>query len=119
MQDFDMAKSWMTLQDGTLLEYEDGVQLFLNFAYSSTEPWEKIRCPCKICNNVYYQNTDDVEADLLQYEILHNYVTCVLHGEELDESENDFDLDEEKEDEEEEEEGNDYLGFDELQNGNK
>ncbi|KAK4423116.1 hypothetical protein Salat_1894200 [Sesamum alatum] len=109
-----MDKSWMTLEDRTLPEYEKGVQLFLNFAYSSIEPWEKIRCPCKKCNNVYYQNRDDVEADLLQYGIVKNYVMWVLHGEELDESDNDeFDFDEE-----EEGEGNDYLEFDELENSN-
>ncbi|KAL0395064.1 UNVERIFIED_CONTAM: hypothetical protein Slati_4472600 [Sesamum latifolium] len=97
-----MDKSWMKLEDRTLPEYENGVQIFLSFAYSSIEPWKKIRCPCKKCNNVYYQNRDDVEADLLQYGILQNYVTWVLHGEELDDSENDeFYLSDE--------EGNNYL----------
>ncbi|KAG8382724.1 hypothetical protein BUALT_Bualt05G0107100 [Buddleja alternifolia] len=85
------------------------VEEFLNFAYSSTEPGKKIRCPCKKCNNVYLQNRDDVEADLLEYGIIQNYVTCVLHGEELDESNDEgFDYDEE--------EDNDQLEFDEVNN---
>ncbi|KAI3463623.1 hypothetical protein Pfo_020286 [Paulownia fortunei] len=75
-----MDKSWMMLEDRTLPQYENGVQQFLDFAYSSTEPWKKIRCPCKKCNNVYYQNRDDVEADLFEYGIVKHYVTWVLHG---------------------------------------
>ncbi|KAI3465227.1 hypothetical protein Pfo_021890 [Paulownia fortunei] len=60
---------------------------------------EKIRCPCKKCNNVYYQNRDDVEADLFEYGIVKHYVTWVLHGEELDKSDDeDFDFDEEEKD---------------------
>ncbi|KAK4438800.1 hypothetical protein Salat_0214600 [Sesamum alatum] len=95
-----MDKGWMKLEDRTLPEYENGDKLFLDFAYSSIEPWEKIRCPCRKCNNVYYQNRDDVEADLLEYGILQNYVTWVFHGEELDESDDEeFDFDEEEEEE--------------------
>lgn len=108
-----MDKSWMTLEYRTLPEYENGIQLFLDFAYSSIEPWKKIRCPCKKCNNIYYRNRDDVEADLLEYGILQNYVTWVLHGEELDDSDDDeFDFDEE------EEEGNDQVELDGVQNDN-
>ncbi|KAG8381935.1 hypothetical protein BUALT_Bualt05G0024400 [Buddleja alternifolia] len=104
-----MDRSWMMLEDRTRPEYENGVQEFLNFAYSSTEPGKKIRCPCKKCNNVYLQNRDDVEADLLEYGIIQNYVTWVLHGEELDESNDEgFDSDEE--------EDNDQLEFDEVNN---
>ncbi|KAG8382296.1 hypothetical protein BUALT_Bualt05G0062100 [Buddleja alternifolia] len=104
-----MDRSWMMLEDRTRPEYENGVQEFLDFAYSSTEPGKKIRCPCKKCNNVYLQNRDDVEADLLEYGIIQNYVTWVLHGEELDESNDEgFDSDEE--------EDNDQLEFDEVNN---
>ncbi|KAG8379093.1 hypothetical protein BUALT_Bualt07G0052300 [Buddleja alternifolia] len=104
-----MDRNWMMLEDRTRPEYENGVQEFLNFAYSSTEPGKKIRCPCKKCNNVYLQNRDDVEADLLEYGIIQNYVTWVLHGEELDESNDEgFDSDEE--------EDNDQLEFDEVSN---
>ncbi|KAG8364929.1 hypothetical protein BUALT_Bualt18G0049800 [Buddleja alternifolia] len=104
-----MDRSWMMLEDRTRPEYENGVQEFLNFAYSSTEPGKKIRCPCKKCNNVYLQNRDDVEADLLEYGIIQNYVTWVLRGEELDESNDEgFDSDEE--------EDNDQLEFDEVNN---
>ncbi|KAG8365413.1 hypothetical protein BUALT_Bualt18G0102300 [Buddleja alternifolia] len=104
-----MDRSWMMLEDRTRPEYENGVEEFLNFAYSSTEPGKKIRCPCKKCNNVYLQNRDDVEADLLEYGIIQIYVTWVLHGEELDESNDEgFDSDEEKD--------NDQLEFDEVNN---
>ncbi|KAG8382882.1 hypothetical protein BUALT_Bualt05G0125500 [Buddleja alternifolia] len=52
---------------------------------------------------------NDVEADLLEYGIIQNYVTWVLHGEELDESNDEgFDSDEE--------EDNDQLEFDEVNN---
>ncbi|KAG8371533.1 hypothetical protein BUALT_Bualt13G0097800 [Buddleja alternifolia] len=40
-----MDRSWMMLEDRTRPEYENGVQEFLNFAYSSTEPRKKISCP--------------------------------------------------------------------------
>ncbi|KAG8391025.1 hypothetical protein BUALT_Bualt01G0145100 [Buddleja alternifolia] len=106
-----MDKSWMTLEDRRRPEYENGVQQFLNFAYSSIQPGESIRCPCRKCNNVYFQNRGDVEADLLQYGIIRNYNTWVLHGEELDESDDEeFDFDEEEDD--------DQVEFDEVNNSN-
>ncbi|KAH6811517.1 hypothetical protein C2S51_025279 [Perilla frutescens var. frutescens] len=83
-----MDKTWIMLEDRTLPQYENGVQQFLDFAYSSKEQWEKIRCPCTRCNNVYFHTRDDVEADLFQYGILKEYVIWMLHGEELDSSDN-------------------------------
>ncbi|KAL3820297.1 hypothetical protein ACJIZ3_006202 [Penstemon smallii] len=98
-----MDKSWISLDDRTRPEYEKGVQEFLEFAYSSIEPHEKIRCPCVRCNNVYFHNRDHVEADLFEHGFIKHYVSWVLHGEEfVDSSTEDsdsYDEDSELEDE--------------------
>ncbi|CAA0831001.1 Unknown protein [Striga hermonthica] len=83
-----MDKSWMCLADRRLPEYEDGVKNFLDFAYYSKQGSDKIRCPCKKCNNVCLRSRDNVEADLLEYGILQSYITWMLHGEEIDDSSN-------------------------------
>ncbi|CAA0813526.1 Unknown protein [Striga hermonthica] len=63
----------------------------------SNESGDKIRCPCRKCNNVLYQSRDDVEADLLENGIVKHYTKWEFHGEESDESDDDaFDFEEEE-----------------------
>ncbi|XP_057795034.1 uncharacterized protein LOC131011265 [Salvia miltiorrhiza] len=89
-----MDKSWINLNNRRLPQYEEGVRQFLSFAYATKDVQEKIRCPCKRCNNVLYQSRDDVEADLLQYGFIKDYAIWMLHGEELPDSDSDEDEDE-------------------------
>lgn len=77
-----MDKSRVQIVDTRQLEYQNGVEAFLTFAYANIDPQEKIRCPCNKCNSVYFRLKDDVRADLLYEGIRKDYNPWTLHWEE-------------------------------------
>ncbi|XP_057794760.1 uncharacterized protein LOC131011035 [Salvia miltiorrhiza] len=87
--EIEMDKTWIMLDDRRLTQYEEGVRQFLDFAYSSKEKGETIRCPCKKCNNVLFQNRNNVEDHIFKYGFIKSYVIWVLHGEEYSDSDED------------------------------
>ena len=51
-REIDMDKSWMLLTDRFGKEYTEGVKQFIELASNHIDGMDRIRCPCKKCNNV-------------------------------------------------------------------
>lgn len=79
-----MDKSWVHIKDRRLPEYLNGMDAFLNFAFSRPNVADKIACPCRNCNNLLYKTKDDVKGDLLRWGMVPNYTSWILHGESSD-----------------------------------
>ncbi|KAL6554186.1 hypothetical protein OROMI_019859 [Orobanche minor] len=80
----DIDRSWMDLPRLTKA-YQNGVQLFLNFALSNSEDG-LISCPCKECKNGICRKPEIVEAHLITKGFVKGYTKWVLHGESLSNS---------------------------------
>ncbi|CAL1369031.1 unnamed protein product [Linum trigynum] len=74
-----MDKSWMK-KHRTSVEFKDGVQLFLDYAFRNVSHVSKVLCPCVKCANVYAQTYDDIQVHLICDGILRGYTTWVFHG---------------------------------------
>ncbi|KAL2935227.1 V-type ATP synthase beta chain [Bienertia sinuspersici] len=77
-------KEWMKMIDHTTREYREGVDSFLNFAFSNIvedDDTPTIRCPCDKCRNLIFKKKCDVRFDLLKFGMYENYTTWDLHGE--------------------------------------
>ncbi|XP_062162205.1 uncharacterized protein LOC133869265 [Alnus glutinosa] len=83
-----MDKSWMRMSRGSK-EHLDGIQAFLNFAFSNTNTPGFILCPCKRCR-MSNSLTHEVVYDHLMTGpgILEGYTDWVLHGEKINASVN-------------------------------
>ncbi|XP_020085892.1 uncharacterized protein LOC109708518 [Ananas comosus] len=79
-------KSWIIIQDRSLIEYEMGVDAFLDYAFNQLGDVRRIRCPCTKCNNVVFKTRDEVKADLFFNGMTQSYTTWHHHGESSDES---------------------------------
>ncbi|XP_075086280.1 uncharacterized protein LOC142168991 [Nicotiana tabacum] len=63
-------------------EYIDGVQSFLEFAYSYGEPQgEEIQCPCAKCCNIRWTQRNIVYDHLICYGFVQGYTRWINHGE--------------------------------------
>ncbi|XP_048502914.2 uncharacterized protein LOC104883277 [Beta vulgaris subsp. vulgaris] len=81
------CKEWMKISDHSLPEYREGVDGFLDFAFSSiidVHDAATIRCPCDKCRNLIFKKRCDVRFDLLKWGMYENYTTWELHGEIVD-----------------------------------
>lgn len=82
----------MNIIDHTTLEYREGIDDFLNFAFSNmVEGGDNatIRCPCDKCRNLVFKKRCDVKFDLLKSGMYENYTTWDLHGEKINKSSSD------------------------------
>ena len=94
------SKEWMDLVDDSLSTdcsdglvskkdiHLDGVNKFLDYAFSRTWHGDKIRCPCVKCCNTYNMSRSEVRSHLRVYGIIRNYTFWYHHGEVLGEPEN-------------------------------
>ena len=80
-----MDKSWMDLPDRFGTRYTEGVEGFIVLASNHTDIAGRIRCPCRICNNRYYKQVDEVKDHLLDNGMDKHYTQWVHHGEEYEE----------------------------------
>ena len=55
-------------------EYLEGVEAFLNFAWLNAVEDKPIRCPCKDCINIEFQNIDDIRDHLICSSIIRTYI---------------------------------------------
>ncbi|KAJ8628706.1 hypothetical protein MRB53_022029 [Persea americana] len=62
-------------------EYRDGVNYFVEFAFTSSGSDDKIRCPCLKCMNVERHVSVVIVFHLIQNGIAPSYKTWVHHGE--------------------------------------
>lgn len=75
-------------------EYLEGVEKFIDYAFSKLDGVQVIRCPCIKCCNTYSLPRHIVSSHLKAYEILRSYTFWYHHGEVLAEQENDIEVDE-------------------------
>ncbi|KAL4373267.1 hypothetical protein AHAS_Ahas05G0064700 [Arachis hypogaea] len=76
-----MPKDWMDLSRYSE-EYINGVNSFLDFAYSEGEPEGKqIQCPCKRCCNINWYRRGVVFDHLVADGFVKGYRTWINHGE--------------------------------------
>jgi len=61
-----MDKSWLNIRNRVDQRYRDGVEGFLNWAFSQPGVNTMIRCPCKGCMNTVFKLKNDVRGDLLK-----------------------------------------------------
>ncbi|KAL8150534.1 hypothetical protein V2J09_020342 [Rumex salicifolius] len=83
-------RSWMNYKnasDRRKPEYEDGVNTFLDFAFSNAGNNEKIRCPCVSCYLGSYHDRKVVFYHLLARGIIKDYNPWTQHGEDEKEDE--------------------------------
>ena len=78
-----MDKSWLNIRNRVDQKYRDGVEGFLNWAFSQSEVNTMIRCPCKGCMNTVFKVRIDVRGDLLKKGFWDSYKVWDLHGEVL------------------------------------
>lgn len=75
-------------------EYLEGVEKFIDYAFSKLDGVQVIRCPCIKCCNTYSLPRHIVSSHLKAYGILRSYTFWYHHGEVLAEQENDIEVDE-------------------------
>ncbi|KAK9270216.1 hypothetical protein L1049_025792 [Liquidambar formosana] len=78
-----MDKTWMHLNKLSP-EYEQGIKDFMNFARSTVDRANKMRCPCCRCKNVYYRIVDEVEDHVFVNGINPKYTRWIHHGEDFE-----------------------------------
>ncbi|XP_060172279.1 uncharacterized protein LOC132603299 [Lycium barbarum] len=76
-----MDKSWLNIRNRVDPRYRDGVEGFLNWAFSHPRVSTIIRCPCKGCMNTVFKLSLDVRGDLLRKGFWDSYKVWGLHGE--------------------------------------
>ncbi|KAH0768778.1 hypothetical protein KY290_012759 [Solanum tuberosum] len=83
-----MDKSWLNIRNRVDQRYRDGVEGFLNWAFSQPGVNTMIRCPCKGCMNTVFKLKNNVRGDLLKKGFWDSYKVWYLHGEVLARFEN-------------------------------
>ena len=79
----DVSKDWMDLPRFGK-EYIEGVQSFLDFAFSVGDPQgEEIQCPCAKCCNIYWYQRHIVYDHLICYGFVEGYRRWINHGESI------------------------------------
>jgi hypothetical protein len=75
-----MDKAWMDEPRHTQI-YIQGVDNFLDFAFSKSVIGDKILCPCRKCVNSSWKNRSDIREDLICDGFVKGYRTWMFHGE--------------------------------------
>ncbi|KAJ8443044.1 hypothetical protein Cgig2_004249 [Carnegiea gigantea] len=90
-RDMSTDKEWTKLKNRSTSQYLQGVDKFLEFAFSVAFPNDSIqmerrtiRCPCNNCLNVYFRTRGDFRYDLLKNGILQSYTIWDKRGEHMD-----------------------------------
>ena len=68
-----MDKSWIHLKNRIDPKYVEGMDTFLEFAYSQQGVNNRIRCPCNKCRNTCYKYKSDIRHHLLHNGFLKTY----------------------------------------------
>ncbi|KAL0537609.1 hypothetical protein IC582_026592 [Cucumis melo] len=77
-----MDKSWM-IKDRLSMEYEEGVDRFIEFAQKHSSGRSSMSCPCIRCGNCKTLNTNEVRNHLLINGINQRYNNWIWHGKNL------------------------------------
>ncbi|OMO55082.1 hypothetical protein CCACVL1_27413 [Corchorus capsularis] len=80
-----MDKTWIGLTSRASLEYREGVNQFLDFAFARSSSNGKIWCPCVKCVNTYRVSRSEAYGHLICDGFLKGYDRWVSHGEVFEE----------------------------------
>ncbi|KAM3337570.1 hypothetical protein P3S68_031895 [Capsicum galapagoense] len=83
-----MDKSWLDISNRSDQRYRDGVDNFLNWAFSQSGLRTIIQCPCKECRNTVFKLRIDVRLHLLNKGFWDSYRVWDYQGEVLISGEN-------------------------------
>ena len=75
-----MEKDWVNLPRSSN-EYNNGVEKFLDLAFSKTSQYGQILCPCKECVNRHWLSRKQVYDHLIYKGFTRGYKDWVFHGE--------------------------------------
>nr|XP_040244810.1 uncharacterized protein LOC109736374 isoform X3 [Aegilops tauschii subsp. strangulata] len=77
-------KSWMDRERDSV-EWQTGMNDFLNLAFDGAHPDSTVPCPCRRCLNIVQKKKRDVHSDLLLNGMDPTYTHWIYHGEQSDE----------------------------------
>lgn len=79
-----MDKIWVH-KDRWSKEYEDGLRLFLDYAFENGFVTEdnRMKCPCRNCNNIRYHTKKEMFEHLVLHGMMRSYTIWYHHGESL------------------------------------
>ena len=72
-REIDMDKSWIDLPSRAYMQYIEGVDKFLDFAFANIVGDTRIYCPCKKCCNRYLVEREVVRAHIIVNGFLSKY----------------------------------------------
>ena len=76
-----MDKSWIDLPSRACMQYIEGVENFLDFAFTNIISDTRIYCPCKKCCNRYLVEREVARAHIIVNGFLSKYKNWTKHGE--------------------------------------
>ncbi|GMJ12295.1 hypothetical protein HRI_004898700 [Hibiscus trionum] len=75
-----MNRSWMNLPRISV-DYRNGVETFLDFAFANASQEDMILCPCKKCGNINWHVREVVHEHLIVFGFVRGYIKWIFHGE--------------------------------------
>ncbi|GLT30185.1 hypothetical protein SLA2020_050020 [Shorea laevis] len=63
------------------IEFKEGVQFFVRFAFSRPKAKSEVKCPCSKCKCRKWGNPEVVSMHLCKHGFMNNYYTWYVHGE--------------------------------------
>ncbi|KAI5338347.1 hypothetical protein L3X38_017618 [Prunus dulcis] len=79
-----MSRRWIQNPNRCADEYLDGIEEFIEFARRHNPSATRIRCPCRRCNNTFWETIENVGFHLVRNGMIETYSIWNLHGEQVD-----------------------------------
>lgn len=76
-----MDKNWIDLPNRMSIDYVNGIDNFLRFAYNNRDESLSISCPCRFCSNRYNFSREVVREHLISNGFVKKYKNWIHHGE--------------------------------------
>ncbi|KAI5313812.1 hypothetical protein L3X38_042988 [Prunus dulcis] len=81
-----MSRRWIQNPNRCADEYLDGIEEFIEFARRHNPSATRIRCPCRRCNNTFWETIENVGFHLVRNGMIETYSIWNLHGEQVDDA---------------------------------
>ncbi|KAI5333401.1 hypothetical protein L3X38_023532 [Prunus dulcis] len=79
-----MSRRWIQNPNRCADEYLDGIEEFIEFARRHNPSATRIRCPCRRCNNTFWETIENVGFHLVRNGMIETYSIWNLHSEQVD-----------------------------------
>lgn len=76
-----MDKNWIDLPNRMSVDYVNGIDNFLRFAYNNRDKSSSISCPCQFCSNRYNSSREVVREHLISNGFVKKYKNWIRYGE--------------------------------------